>query len=406
MRLSLDFILIALPFLSRQFAANSFTSAGIAVPIAKRGSPRNGDSDSNIVTDIFVWQSMMIKHKTGVKHPFAAGIRKLDKRDTGGEPLTDFRNSLWYGTIAVGRPAVSLTVVFDTGSSVLFVPSTSCDSSCSGHKLYDPKASHSSHDLGEPFAIQYLGTATVSDELYTDFIEIAGLTANATFGAATHYSTSLESSRFPADGLMGMGFEAMSVHNVTPLFQTLISQNVVTSPIFSFKLGTSGSELYLGGTNTDLYTGDFTWVSLIGENVGWLASFNSLSVNGDTIIGTTAAVFDTGSSQILGDPGSIATMFAAIGGAEFVSSSGIDLYTIPCSFNTSLSINVGGKTVNISPASFNLGPIFEGSTTCVAGAAAATSLNGDFWILGDVFLQNVYTAWDVGNRRIGFATLA
>jgi Eukaryotic aspartyl protease len=45
-----------------------------------------------------------------------------------------------------------------------------------GHKLYDPKASHSSHDLGEPFAIQYLGTATVSGELYTDFIEIAGLT--------------------------------------------------------------------------------------------------------------------------------------------------------------------------------------------------------------------------------------
>jgi cathepsin D len=29
-----------------------------------------------------------------------------------------------------------------------------------------------------------------------------------------------------------------------------------------------------------------------------------------------------------------------------------------------------------------------------------------FWTLGDVFLQNVYSAWDVENRRIGFATLA
>jgi Eukaryotic aspartyl protease len=62
-----------------------------------------------------------------------------------------------------------------------------------------------------------------------------------------------------------MGFQALSVNNITPLFQTLISQNAVTSPVFSFKLDTSGSELYLGGMNRNLYTGDFTWVSLEDE---------------------------------------------------------------------------------------------------------------------------------------------
>ena len=29
----------------------------------------------------------------------------------------------------------------------------------------------------------------------------------------------------------------------------------------------------------------------------------------------------------------------------------------------------------------------------------------DFWILGDVFPQNVYSAWDIGNTRIVFADL-
>jgi cathepsin D len=36
----------------------------------------------------------------------------------------------------------------------------------------------------------------------------------------------------------------------------------------------------------------------------------------------------------------------------------------------------------------------------------ADIMGTEFWILGDVFLQNIYSAWDVGNGRIGFADLA
>jgi len=83
-----------------------------------------------------------------------------------------------------------------------------------------------------------------------------------TLGAATQSFSGFESSQFPADGLMGMAFQSISVYNSPPVFQTLISEGVLTSPVFGFKFATSGSELFLGGTNCALYTGDFTWVPL------------------------------------------------------------------------------------------------------------------------------------------------
>jgi len=61
---------------------------------------------------------------------------------------------------------------------------------------------------------------------------------------------------------MGMGFQSISVYNAPPPFQTLMSEGVVSKSVFGFKLSDSGAELFLGGVNTDLYTGDFTWLNL------------------------------------------------------------------------------------------------------------------------------------------------
>ena len=49
---------------------------------------------------------------------------------------------------------------------------------------------------------------------------------------------------------------------------------------------------------------------------------------------------------------------------------------VPCTLDTPISINVGGKEVRISPATFNLGPVSQGSDLCMAGAAADPTLTG------------------------------
>ena len=65
---------------------------------------------------------------------------------------------------------------FDTGSSDLFVPLTTCGSTCAGHKSYNPDASSTSKDLGKTFSLAYGGGSTVQGEVYTDVVSIAGLT--------------------------------------------------------------------------------------------------------------------------------------------------------------------------------------------------------------------------------------
>ena len=64
------------------------------------------------------------------------------------------------------------------------------------------------------------------------------------------------------DGILGMGFQSISTLKATPFFQTLVAQNKVPSAQFSFKLGTTGSELYLGGANAAAYTGPMEWHTL------------------------------------------------------------------------------------------------------------------------------------------------
>jgi cathepsin D len=134
------------------------------------------------------------KRNTGVPHPLSGSIQ-LSRRDSGGDPLTDDNAKLWFGTISVGTPPVSFTgmsflyndsqpltdpwhdkVNFDTGSSDLFLPSPSCDSSCSGHKLYDPDASSTARDISKTFSLAFGDGSTVDGNQFTDVVSIAGLT--------------------------------------------------------------------------------------------------------------------------------------------------------------------------------------------------------------------------------------
>jgi cathepsin D len=61
---------------------------------------------------------------------------------------------------------------------------------------------------------------------------------------------------------MGMAFEYISNYGANPPIQNLISESVLSSPVFGFRFFPFASELFLGGINPDYNEKDFTWVPL------------------------------------------------------------------------------------------------------------------------------------------------
>lgn len=89
-----------------------------------------------------------------------------------------------------------------------------------------------------------------------------------------------------------MGFPQISEYGTPPVFQTLIYQGQVDSQVFAMKLATTGSELTLGGLNSNIYTGDITYVPVTQEGF-WQTKFDGLNVSGQSVIGETACIIDS-----------------------------------------------------------------------------------------------------------------
>ncbi|KAI0315028.1 acid protease [Amylostereum chailletii] len=406
MHFSPALVLAVLPALAAAAPATA-PRIGVPIPIARRASVRRaaGVADTaalkaNVQKSLAKLQRGFAAYErnTGTPHPLSKSIRK---RSTGADALTDGSEVLWYGQVAVGTPPVTYTVDFDTGSSDLFLPGSDCDQSCSGHTVYDPSNSSTSRDVGRRFELAYGDGSTVSGEQFVDAVSLAGLAAaNQTLGAASTYSAGFAIGADPADGLLGMAFPALSVYDAAPFFQTLIAEGAVDSAVFAFKLAENGSELFLGGTNAALYSGNFTYVP-VTQQAYWQVDVDGFDVDGQNVVRPSTAVVDTGTTGIVGDSMSVWSVYKGIEGSRYLDQG---LYSVPCNLSTGISMTFGGQAFAIDAAAFNLGQVEEGSSDCVGGLMAEDGLG--FWIAGDVFLRNVYTAFDVGNGRVGFATLA
>jgi cathepsin D len=327
-------------------------------------------------------------------------------------PITDYEDAQYYGPISLGTPGQTFQVVFDTGSSNLWIPSKKCEAlACLRHNRYDSAKSSTYKANGTTFSITY-GSGSVSGFLSEDTLTIGDLTVQGQiFGEATKEpGIAFLVAKF--DGILGMAYVTISVDHVTPVWYNIISQHLVDTPVFAFWLsknprGQNGGELTLGGVDSSRYTGNFTFVPVTSQTY-WEFKVDDFQLAGQSLNWCGAAgckaIADSGTSLIVGPKEQVDALNKKLG-ATIVNGEGIFPSCNVISSLPVISVVLNGKKFDLKPSEYVIKVTQAGQTQCLSGFAGLSIPPpiGPLYILGDVFISTYYTQFDFGNSRVGFA---
>ncbi|NXY06747.1 PEPC protein, partial [Pteruthius melanotis] len=145
-----------------------------------------------------------------------------------------FLQSSYFGEISIGEPPQKFSVLFDTGSSNLWVPSMDCKSpACFNHAKFKPGDSATFSPDGRSYTVSY-GSGSVTIVLGYDTLRIQSITVtNQELGLSREEPTQpFYFADF--DGILGMAYPSLAVGGMATALEGMLEQNQLAEPVFSF----------------------------------------------------------------------------------------------------------------------------------------------------------------------------
>jgi hypothetical protein len=322
------------------------------------------------------------------------------------EIIKDYANAQYYGIVKIGSPPQEFQVIYDTGSSNLWIPEVGCVH-CGykwihgGKNKYDSKSSDSFVEDGSEFSIQY-GSGAVSGVFAKDTVVLADdISVDNQKFATIHDAAGMGLGYTFAyfDGILGLGFDSISVGGAETVFHNAIDQGKVEKPMFAFYLGDNADgELTFGGYDDDKFEGDeLTWVPL-SDATYWRIDMDAVKI-GEFSIGESDAIVDSGTSLIIGPKMDILAIALEIGAKPTMTGQ----YTIDCEKVAGIpdmTWTIAGKEYTVAGKKL----VIQSAGMCIfAMMGMDFPAPGPQWILGDVFMREYYTVFDYAEKRVGFA---
>jgi len=338
------------------------------------------------------------------------------------EDLTSIDDLYYVGPITIGSE--TFQVIYDTGSSFLWVPSSQCGSSCDNRQSY----SGGYTDLNSKFNLTYGSGSVAGDYVQAPVSFVGSSLSSFKMGLAT--SVGLNGFSYAVyDGILGLGWPSLNQDAQTPVIvPSLYAQGAISENLFAIFLSSDGGELSLGEIDASRFSGNMTWLSL-SEESWWTVNFIGVAVNGVGVVSSDVgalsapqstahtAILDSGTSLIVGPTESIDQIVAeiqSVSGVKVSYNQGSKSFSVPCSQGNRLPpitfVLADAKTgqsfnYTLPGSAYVLPASSRFSVSCSLGFQEGGSGGiSSLWILGDPFLRVFYSVYDYQNSRVGLAT--
>ncbi|GMG26994.1 aspartic-type endopeptidase ctsD [Aspergillus flavus] len=306
----------------------------------------------------------------------------------------------YFAAVKVGSQGQKMWMMLDSGGVNTWLFGSDCTTnSCKLHNTFGEHASTSLLLTNKEWGVGY-GTGQVSGVLGNDTFSIAGMDVRMLFGLASNASDQFQN--YPMDGIIGLGRAEEGSYGPS-FMEAVIEQKSLKSNIVSFSLsraadGGKDGAVTFGGVDKTKFTGNISYTDALSGNNRWTIPLDDASVDGNACnFVNKTAIIDTGTSYALIPPKDAAALHKLIPGS---SASGDENFVIPCNSTAKVELTFSGKSYTISPKDYVGSKYGSG---CVSTIIGHQMFGDNEWLVGDVFLKNVYTVFDFDQDRVGFA---